>query len=315
MTASIVITTKNRKDELRRALISARNQTGVSEILVVDDGSTDGTYEMVAHEFPSVWILRSEQSHGLIVQRTRAAKLVTSPIIFSIDDDATFSSGTIVETTLKEFEHPLVGAVAIPFVDVNRSPTVRQLAPHPSRVYAAGSYIGTAHAIRRDLFLTLSGYREILVHQGEEEDYCIRLLDAGYITRLGNADPIHHFESPRRSWIRMDYYGARNKILYAWQNVPFPYLSGHLAITTVKTLFHSLEPSRFWTRLRGVAAGYRLCFSGRTGRNPVSRLTYRISRDLKRRTAVLIEEIEARLGEHWPDTKAHVLRSKNLADA
>ena len=81
--------------------------------------------------------------------------------------------------------------------------------------------------MRRDLFLGLSGYRDILIHQSEEEDYSVRLLNAGFITRAGNADPVHHFESPKRSLARMDFYGARNKVLYAWHNVPFPHLVKH----------------------------------------------------------------------------------------
>ena len=127
---------------------------------------------------------------------------------------------------------PQIGAVAIPFIDVNRSRTVRQKAPRPDSIFAAYTFIGTAHALRRDVFLRLDGYRDALVHQGEEEDYSIRMLNAGWITRCGNADPIHHFESPRRSWSRMDYYGARNKILYAWQNVPWPYFPAHVLLTT-----------------------------------------------------------------------------------
>ena len=52
--ATIVIVTKNRKEELRDAVLSALNQVGRLEILVIDDGSTDGTSEMIRAEFPTV---------------------------------------------------------------------------------------------------------------------------------------------------------------------------------------------------------------------------------------------------------------------
>ena len=236
MRATVVITTKNRLEELRKAVASALAQTAGPEILVIDDGSGDGTAAAMSREFPSVRLHRSEQSLGLIVQRNRAARLAGNPILFSLDDDAAFSTHTVVEDTLREFDHPRVGAVAIPFVDVNRGPKVRQRAPRPDEVYATYDFIGTAHALRRDVFLSLNGYREVLFHQGEEEDYCLRMLNAGWITRSGNADPVHHFESARRSWARMDFYGARNKVLYAWHNVPFPGMAAHLAGTTAKTL-------------------------------------------------------------------------------
>lgn len=291
--SSVVITTKNRLGELRKAVASAVMQTAQPQIVVIDDGSTDGTAEAVAREFPQAQLHHSETSLGYVVQRNRGAALAAAPIVFSIDDDAVFSSPFVIEQTLREFDHPRVGAVAIPFVDVNQSPEVHHRAPASEGIYARYCYIGTAHALRRGLFLQLSGYREGLVHQSEEEDYCLRLLEAGYITRCGTADPVHHFESPRRNYQRMDYYGARNKVLYAWSNVPAPQVAGHLAVTTVKTLLFSLRPDRFLTRLGGVIAACQLCLRGRAPRQPVSATTYRVSRLLKARGAVRLAEIEA----------------------
>jgi glycosyltransferase involved in cell wall biosynthesis len=297
MGATIVITSRNRRDDLIKAVASAIAQTAQPEVLVIDDGSTDGTAEAVAREFPEVRVHRSEKSLGLIVQRNLGARLATKPFVFSIDDDAIFSSPAVIEQTLTEFDNPRVGAVAIPFVDINRSPVVHQRASRSDGVYASYSFIGTAHALRRDLFLALGGYRELLIHQGEEEDYCARMLNAGYIVRCGTADPIHHFESPRRSWKRMDYYGARNKVLYAWNIVPAPFFPMHLAVTTLKTSTYSRNPARCWTRLRGVLAAYALCCAGASARRPVSSSTYRLSRELKRRGAVPLVEIERRLPE------------------
>lgn len=290
--ATVVITTKNRKEELRNAIASALAQTAQPEVLVIDDASTDGTHELVAREFPQVRLDRSELSLGLIRQRNRAARLARSPILFSIDDDAAFSSETIVEQTLREFAHPRVGAVAIPFIDVKKSPDTHHRAPRADGIYARYDYIGTAHAIRRDLFLGLSGYRDILIHQSEEEDYCVRLLNAGYITRAGNADPIHHFESPKRSLARMDFYGARNKVLYAWHNVPLPHLVKHLAATTLMTAVYARQPGRCLTRLRGVAGAYAAVCSGRTKRQPVATRIYQLSRKLKLNGPVPLAEIE-----------------------
>jgi glycosyltransferase involved in cell wall biosynthesis len=42
MTASVVITTKNRREELLKAVESAMGQRGLLEVIVIDDGSTDG---------------------------------------------------------------------------------------------------------------------------------------------------------------------------------------------------------------------------------------------------------------------------------
>jgi glycosyltransferase involved in cell wall biosynthesis len=297
MLATVLITTKNRKEDLAKAVASALEQTARPEVLIIDDGSTDGTAQLITKEFPAVRLHREEQSQGLIVQRNRGAGLVHAPIVFSIDDDAVFSSPTVIEQTLREFDHPRIGAVAIPFMNVNSGPVVHQRAPQAEGIYATYAYIGTAHAIRRDLFLGLGGYRERLVHQSEEEDYCVRMLNAGYITRCGTADPIHHFESPHRSWKRMDYYGARNKVMYAWNNVPFPFFPMHLAVTTFMTSIYARHPARCLTRVRGVLAAYALCCRGQSDRRPVTPSVYRLSRELKRRGAVPLSEVEQRLPE------------------
>lgn len=104
--ATVIITTKNRKDDLRNAVASALMQDAQPRVLVIDDGSTDGTSEMIRGEFPTVQLERSEQSRGLIVQRNYAATLAQTAFIFSIDDDAVFTTPRIVSQTILEFQNP-----------------------------------------------------------------------------------------------------------------------------------------------------------------------------------------------------------------
>jgi len=273
LSASLVITTKNRKEELRAALLSALKQSVPLEIIVIDDGSTDGTAPMIAAEFPRVRLIRREESRGLIVRRNEGAHLATGEIIFSIDDDAVFSTPRVVEQTLGDFNDPRIGAVAIPYLEPNKENRVLQKAPNNDGIWIASHYIGTAHALRRELFLRLGGYREYLIHQGEESDYSIRMLNAGYYVRLGNSDPIFHYESPKRDFQRMDYYGARNSILFVWNNIPLPYLTTHLAVTTVKGLIWTFEPKRLKIRARALWDAWKLI--PQMSREPVRVTTYR----------------------------------------
>jgi glycosyltransferase involved in cell wall biosynthesis len=291
--ATVLITSKNRKEELRRAVASALAQDGCAiEVLVIDDGSEDGTSEMIRSEFPQVTLSRSEASLGLIVQRNRGARLARAPIIVSMDDDATFSTPSVVTRTLQDFDHPRIAAVAIPFVNVMQDQTILQRAPDPHLRTAGEAYIGTAHAVKKSAFIGLGGYREHLLHQCEEEDFCIRLLQVGKLVRLGNADPIHHFESPKRDRRRMVFYNARNHLLFGWHNVPMPYYPIYVLATTFNLLRYGVLHGQVAWTIQGLARGWLDTFRLRRERQPVSGRVYRLSRRLKRRRAMLIDELD-----------------------
>ena len=289
--ASVVITTRNRKEELRRAIRSCLRQTFPTEVLVFDDGSDDGTSDLVLKEFPKVNLQHRRESKGCIVRRNEAASLASGAIIFSIDDDAEFSSDDIIQRTVEEFEHPAVGAIAIPFNDVNRGSDISQRAPDTERQWVTNEFIGTAYAVRRDLFLRLGGYRESLVHQGEEGDFCIRMLAAGYFVKLGTSSPILHHESPRRDTERSNFYGQRNLMLFAWVNVPFPWLLLHLPATTVKGLLWGIRHQRLAPRFRGTLRGACSILEAPRSRCPVNAAVYKRYRFLKKRGPIPMERL------------------------
>ncbi len=294
MQATVVITTRNRKQDLRQAIESALTQTAKPNVLVVDDGSTDGTAEMVRADYPAVQLERAEKSLGYIVQRTRAATLATTEIIISIDDDAAFSTPHVVQQTLADFDHPRVGAVAIPFINVNRENVVHQRAPDDTHVVATSDYIGTAHAVRRQLFLDIGGYRSFLFHQGEERDFCIRMLDRGFVVRLGRADPILHYESPRRDIRRMDLFGRRNDILFVWHNVPGLQFPVFLLGWTYLGLAFGFKVRRPMVMIRGLGMGYAGILHEWSKRKPVTSSTHRLFRRLNREK-LAIEKFEQSL--------------------
>lgn len=259
---------------------------------MIDDGSTDGTAEMVRAEFPAVRLVRHDRSRGLVVRRNEGVRLASGPVVFSIDDDAAFSTDRVVRQTLDAFDDDVVGAVAIPCLDLRTDARPCPTAPPPGGAWVTDRYKGTAHAVRRDVFLALGGYREAIVHQGEEGDYCLRLLAAGLVVRLGAGDPIHHFESPRRDLSRMDYYGTRNAVQFVWRNVPMPDALVRLPGVVVRCLLLTWTPGRLRWRVAGLFAGLVQCAT--TAREPVARPIYRLAR-LLAAAPVPLEAIRSRL--------------------
>jgi GT2 family glycosyltransferase len=289
--AVVVIVTRDRCDEVLNAVRSAVEQTPPVPVLVVDDGSEDGTCEAVRTEFPDVRVERFDDSRGLIVRRNMAADLVTSPVIVSIDDDAEFTDEDTVAQTLRDLDHPLVGAVAIPHVDLPLGKRVVQAAPDAAGTYVTHQFRGTAYALRRDVFLSTGRFRASLFQQAEEPDFCLRMLAAGRVVRLGRAKPILHYASPRRDPERAWFYGPRNDILFAWHNVPMPYLPWRLLKVTLHELWLGLGVRRPGLFARALLRGYAHAAGGRGCRDPVSRDTYALYRLLEKRAAVPLEEV------------------------
>lgn len=199
-----------------------------------------------------------------------------------MDDDAVFTTPHVIEQTLPLFNHPRVGAVAIPICNVKCGDEEFQRAPDITNIWCQQQYIGTAHALRRDMFLGLGGYRAHYFRQGEERDLSVRMLANGYIIRVGTGDRIDHFESPRRSFKPQDYYGRRNDILFPWHNAPITHMPWTVAKMTIAGIRHTFRTGRYRDMLAGLCAGYAGFVRYHGYREPVGTRTWQLYQKLKK---------------------------------
>jgi len=303
--ATIAIVTRDRRDELREAVRSAVEQEGAIEVLVLDDGSSDGTSEMVREEFPGVRVVRFDDDAGVAVRRNDATELARGAVVVSIDDDAVFTSPRTVLGVLAEFDHARIAAVAMPYIDIGGSPDVHQRAPDETERWITCVYRATAYAIRRDVLLELGGYDASIGQFGEEWDVSLRLMDAGYVIRLGRTEPIHHRMSPRRSWRRMDILVHRNEQLVSWLYFPFPFHFAYMAGYAVKAVLRGIRIRRPANTITGIGVGLRACVG--TRRRPISRAAFRFDQHLRARmragAGVTLAEAEAQLRLPGPPPK------------
>jgi glycosyltransferase involved in cell wall biosynthesis len=302
------IVTRNRREEVLRAVASAVAQEGDVEVLVLDDCSTDGTPEAIARAFPQVRLERSQRSREVAYRRNQAAELASAPILVGIDDDSEFTTPNVVAQTISAFDDRRIGAVALPLVDLPRDESIRQVAPSAEGVYVTQQFMGAACPLRRDAFLETGGYRVTLEHQAEEPDLCIRLLANGYVVRLGLGDPVRHYGSPRRDVRQMWFRQSRNEVLFGWHNVPMPDLFGYWAKAVPFQLWLGLGVRRLPLFARGVTAGFATILRGRN-RRPVSRSVYRLYRSIGRRGPLRLDQIEHELPTHGssPSSSARIV--------
>ena len=86
-TVSAIIPTHNRSGSIIRALKSVyAQQTALDEIIVVDDGSTDDTAELIKCEFPEA-LLISQERHGVSHARNRGVDAAQGEWLAFLDSD------------------------------------------------------------------------------------------------------------------------------------------------------------------------------------------------------------------------------------
>lgn len=87
MTVAVVIATFNRASRIARTLDSVRCQSvPASEIIVVDDGSTDTTADWIESHYPEVRLVRTRNG-GTSSARNRGAREATSDVLMFLDHD------------------------------------------------------------------------------------------------------------------------------------------------------------------------------------------------------------------------------------
>ena len=94
---SIVIVGTNERKHVEKCLDSIRkSQTRFSlETMLVDNASTDGTYEMVKNDYPEVKLSRNEQKLGYIHNNVMASRQTTGRYILLLNSDIELRSNTI----------------------------------------------------------------------------------------------------------------------------------------------------------------------------------------------------------------------------
>ena len=293
---SAVIPTKNRKDSLRSVIGSVMRQTIPCEIICVDDGSTDGTPDMLRHEFPSVRVLTNRESRGPTAARNAGAIAASGEYLLTVDDDCVLTGPDSVETALGLFDASDVAAVTLPFVNVQIDTTVHTAAPEPTGTFVTTDYYAGMVLFRRNLFLSVNGYREEYFMHHEEPDLVIRLLQKKYYVRNGFNRLIDHYESPVRNSAKLWRLGARNAILFAVYTVPLTLLFLHLVSTIAKTFLYALKRGGAIPVLQGFCESFPILLRTTHLRTPVSLSTYRAFRILKNRGPLELTVMKEILG-------------------
>jgi GT2 family glycosyltransferase len=225
---TIGITTRNRPESLVRCLRSLEALGDLAgEIIVVDDTSdVPVQQELRALSAPllsRLTFITQPGRRGYIVARNTIVRAARYPQVLLLDDDTYLVDAKPLETAAGIMAaRQDIAAIACAQAEADGSPWPAAMQPSPVayRCYVP-SFIGFAHLLRRDVFLSLGGYRESFQFYGEEKDFCLRLLDAGFrVMYMPDARVAHVPDPSGRSAARYLRYDVRNDCLSALYNEP-----------------------------------------------------------------------------------------------
>lgn len=235
---------------LRRFLpqVLAATDASVARVVVADNGSTDGSLDVLAREFPAVDVVKFDENYGFAEGYNRAIAAVSEPYVVLLNSDVAASAGW-VEALLAHMEanpncgacQPKILSVDNPdyfeyagacggFIDRNGYPFCRgrifgTLEPDRGQYDAPMSVdwaSGAALMVRRGLYIKAGGLDPKFFAHMEEIDLCWRLRSLGFTVDAVPAAKVYHLGggslpmgNPRKTYLNF-----RNNLLLLHKNLP-----------------------------------------------------------------------------------------------
>jgi len=225
---SYLVITRDRRDELRRCLDSLDRQRGpASEIVVVDNGSADGTPDWLRSERPDVVLVDVGANSGASGGRNRGLAVARGAYVISIDDDAELRGDDVAAKVVERFEaDEKLGVISFKILEPATGLEERKSIPRRDKKRIdqdfPTTYFCTAGcAFRREALPQGEVFWERLVIYGEELDLAYRILQRGWgMVRANDLTVLHH-ETPRaRPPARFFYRMIRNRLPIALRSLP-----------------------------------------------------------------------------------------------
>jgi GT2 family glycosyltransferase len=110
---SVIVVNWNRKDLLRKCLQSLLQQTNSSlEIVVVDNGSSDGSSPMIASDFPFVRLIQNRENRGFCRANNQGIAAARGEFVALLNNDAEAEPNWTAALKKVLVDHPAAGMAA-----------------------------------------------------------------------------------------------------------------------------------------------------------------------------------------------------------
>ena len=232
---SVVVVTRNRAADLLRCLGSLQAvRAPALEILVVDNGSGDGTVERVRAAHPSVRLLAALVNRGTSDPRNAAARLSRGRFLWFLDDDAVVADPDLPARLAAACEaDPRLGGIGGEAVvdDDGAIVGAKRLRLLPNGLTEGTVFDGPAGKVAvqclascnlfmpRRVFEEVDGFDDLFFFYLEDLDLTWRIHRRGYRLEVWARTPVKHCFS-ERARRRARFAPRRSRTLFFVKNMP-----------------------------------------------------------------------------------------------
>ncbi len=225
---SVLMLAWNRKEEVEIGLKEMRKMTYPKiEFVLVDNGSTDGTTQMVYEQFPEVNVVRLHTNTGMTGYNVGLAT-ARGKYVIMLDDDSHLAPDAVAKMVKawESEENKQVGAMAFRVLNPHNGSLVTHLWEErltdvePGREREITSFAACGAAVRRDVLDEVGYFDDDFFLYATEDDLSIRIWSAGYkIVYEPRCISYHRESRKQRSWGRYGY-GFRNATWFNIKHLP-----------------------------------------------------------------------------------------------
>lgn len=225
---SVVIATHDRRDQLLQVLERLVALPERPPIVVVDNGSSDGTSDAVTGSFPQVSLMRLGHNLGAPA-RNLGARSVDTPYVAFADDDSWWAPGSLRRAADHLDRSPRLAVLQASILvgpDERLDPVCAAMSrsPLPDAADLPGppllGFVACGAVVRRDAFLAVGGFDDLLFFLGEEQLVAQDLTAAGWAVAYAADVVAHHHPSPVRDRAARRTREVRNDLLSTWMRRP-----------------------------------------------------------------------------------------------
>ena len=225
---TIVVATRDRRASLLRTLDRLCDLPERPPVVVVDNGSRDGTADAVRARHPDVEMVEAGRNLGGAA-RTLGARRSQTPFVAFADDDSWWAPGSLRRAAALLHDHPQLAVVAARVLvgdEEREDPTSAAMFASPLTAdpglpgHAVLGFLACGAVVRRAAFLDADGFHPRLGVGGEEQLLALDLARAGWSLAYVPDVVAYHHPAPARNVHRRRAVELRNALWVAWLRRP-----------------------------------------------------------------------------------------------